>query len=159
MISFIRKSWKILNKIFRLNKIKFNLAKQSLINKILFMKKGDHAKQWNYILTFTLSMCEYEECHDDSLSCLQWCGESPKLHYSDVIMSMMASQITSVLIVYSTICSGQIKENIKAPCHWPLWGEFASDRWPVNSLHKGPVTQKMFPFDDVMGSFMITERL
>ena len=21
------------------------------------------------------------------------------------------------------------KENIKAPCHWPLWGEFTSDRW------------------------------
>ena len=27
-------------------------------------------------------------------------------------------------------------------------------RWPMNSLHKGPVTRKMFPFDDVfmMGS-------
>ena len=24
------------------------------------------------------------------------------------------------------------------------------DRWPVNSPHKGPVTQKMFPFDDVI---------
>ena len=23
-------------------------------------------------------------------------------------------------------------------------------RWPVNSLHKGPVTRKMFPLDDVM---------
>ena len=23
-------------------------------------------------------------------------------------------------------------------------------RWPVNSLHKGPVTRKMFPFDDVI---------
>ena len=23
----------------------------------------------------------------------------------------------------------QIKENIKAPHHWPLWGEFTSDRW------------------------------
>ena len=22
--------------------------------------------------------------------------------------------------------------------------------WPVNSLHKGPVTRKMFPFDDVI---------
>ena len=24
------------------------------------------------------------------------------------------------------------------------------DQWPVNSLHKGPVTRKMFPFDDVI---------
>ena len=23
----------------------------------------------------------------------------------------------------------QIKENIKAPCHWHLWGEFTNDRW------------------------------
>ena len=23
----------------------------------------------------------------------------------------------------------QIKENIKAACHWPLWGEFTGDRW------------------------------
>ena len=23
----------------------------------------------------------------------------------------------------------QIKENIKAPRHWPSWGEFTSDRW------------------------------
>ena len=50
----------------------------------------------------------------------------------------------------------QIKENIKAPRHWPLCGEFTSDRWiplihrwPVNSPHKGPVTRKVFPFDDI----------
>ena len=23
----------------------------------------------------------------------------------------------------------QIKENIKAPRHWPLWGKFTGDRW------------------------------
>ena len=23
----------------------------------------------------------------------------------------------------------QIKENINAPRHWPLWGEFTGDRW------------------------------
>ena len=39
------------------------------------------------------------------------------------------------------------KEKIKAPRHWPLCGEFTG---PVNSPHKGPVTQKMFPFDDVI---------
>ena len=33
----------------------------------------------------------------------------------------------------------QTKENIKAPRHWP-----------VNSTHKGPVTRKIFPFDDVI---------
>ena len=42
----------------------------------------------------------------------------------------------------------QIKESVKAPRHCPLWGEFT--RWPMNSPHKGPITRKMFPFDDVI---------
>ena len=50
-------------------------------------------------------------------------------HYNDVIMGAMASQITSLAIVYSSVYLGQIKENMKAPRHWPLWGEFTGDRW------------------------------
>ena len=50
-------------------------------------------------------------------------------HYSDVIMSVMTSQIAGVSFVYSTVCSGKVKKNIKAPHHWPLWGEFTSDQW------------------------------
>ena len=48
-------------------------------------------------------------------------------HYGDVIMSAIASQITSVSIVFSTIVQAQTKENIKAPRHWPLWGESTVD--------------------------------
>ena len=47
-------------------------------------------------------------------------------YYNAVIMSAMASQITSLTIVYSTV---QIKENTKAPRHWPLYGDFPGDRW------------------------------
>ena len=50
------------------------------------------------------------------------------VHYSDVIMGAVASQITSLSIVYSTVNQAQIKENIKAPRHWPLCGEFTGDR-------------------------------
>ena len=39
-------------------------------------------------------------------------------------MTTMASQITSLTIVYSTVIQTQIKENIKALRHWPLCGEF-----------------------------------
>ena len=46
------------------------------------------------------------------------------LHYNDVIMSTMASQITSLMIVYSTAFSGADQRNIKAPRHWLFWGEF-----------------------------------
>ena len=62
-------------------------------------------------------------------------------HYSDVIMSAMASQITSLGIVYSTVCSGAD--------HWPMTVR-GIPRWPVNSPHKGPVKRKMFPFVDVV---------
>ena len=52
------------------------------------------------------------------------------INYNDVIMSSMASSITSLTIVYySTVIQAQIKEKVKAPRHWPLWGEFTDDRW------------------------------
>ena len=41
----------------------------------------------------------------------------------------------------------QIKENIKAPRHWPFVKVI--HRWPVNSPHKWPVMWKMFSFDVV----------
>ena len=52
-------------------------------------------------------------------------------HYNDVIIGAMASQITSLTIVSSTVYSGTdlMNENIKAPRHWPLWGELTGDRW------------------------------
>ena len=51
-------------------------------------------------------------------------------HYSDVIMSMTASQISSLTIVYSTVYSGAYQRiYIKAPRYWPLWGQFTGNRW------------------------------
>ena len=63
-------------------------------------------------------------------------------------MSMMASQITSLRIAYSTIYSGtdQRKHQIFMSLEF-LWG---IHRWPVNILNKGPVMWKMFPFDDLI---------
>ena len=75
-------------------------------------------------------------------------------HYDDVIMGAMASQITSLTIVYSTVYSGVDQRNTKAPRHWPLWGESTSDRWIPRT--KGQltmtmtVTRKMFLFHDVI---------
>ena len=39
-------------------------------------------------------------------------------------MTMMASQITSLTVVYSTVYSDADQRNIKALRHWPLYGEF-----------------------------------
>ena len=54
-----------------------------------------------------------------------WTSNS-RFHYDDVIMRAMASQITSLTVVYSIVYSGadKKKKNIKAPRHWPLCGEF-----------------------------------
>ena len=49
-------------------------------------------------------------------------------------------------LLFPSFIQPQIKENMKSLRQWPLWG----DRWPVNSRHKGPVTRKIFPFDDVI---------
>ena len=57
------------------------------------------------------------------------CVAIDDIHYSDVIMSAMTFQITSLTIVYWTVYSDAVKENIKGPRHWPLWGEFTGDRW------------------------------
>ena len=50
-------------------------------------------------------------------------------HYNDVIMGLIASQITGLTIVYSIVIQTQITEIIKAPRHWPLCGEFTGERW------------------------------
>ena len=69
-------------------------------------------------------------------------------HYNVIIMGAMASQITSPTSVYSNIYSGadQRKHQSSAWLAFVWW----IHRWPVTSPHKGPGTQKMFPFDDVI---------
>ena len=63
-------------------------------------------------------------------------------------MNTMASQITSLTIVYSVVYSDadQRKHQSSASLAFVQW----IHRGPVNSPHKWPVTQKMFPFDDVI---------
>ena len=55
------------------------------------------------------------------------------------------AQITILMNVTQAIIQVQIKENIKAPRHWPLFREFTGER-----PHKWPVMRKMFPFDYVI---------
>ena len=63
-------------------------------------------------------------------------------------MSAMGSQITSVSIVYSTVYSGA--DHRKHQSSASLAFVRGIHRGPVNSPHKGPVTRKMFSFDDVI---------
>ena len=63
-------------------------------------------------------------------------------------MGVIAYQITSLTMVYSTVDSGadQSKHQSSASLAFVR----GIHRGPVNSPHKWPVTRKMFPFDDVI---------
>ena len=61
-------------------------------------------------------------------------------------MSAMASQITNFTIVYSSIYAGAVQRKHQSSAS--LAFVQGIHRWPMNSTHKGPVTRKMFPFDD-----------
>ena len=77
-------------------------------------------------------------------------------YYDDVIISAMVYRITSLCSnVYSGI------DQRKNQSFASLAFVRGIRRWPVNSPHKGPVTRKMFPLDDVImngeWSFGITD--
>ena len=63
-------------------------------------------------------------------------------------MTAMASEITSLTIVYSTVYSGTDQRKHQSSESQAFVRGI--HQWPVNSPHKGPVTRKMFPFDDVI---------
>ena len=63
-------------------------------------------------------------------------------------MGAIASHFTSLTIVYSTVYSGTDRR--KHQSSTSLAFVRGIHQWRVNSPHKGPVTRKMFPFDDVI---------
>ena len=69
-------------------------------------------------------------------------------HYNDVIMGAIASQITSLRIVFSIVYldTDQRKHQSSASLAFVR----GIHRRPVNSPHKWPETRKRFPFDDVI---------
>ena len=105
--------------------------------------KADY-KIISYDNSFSIS---FETHHNWSTQLSNAFITSPLENYRDVIMSAMASQISSISIVWSTVCSGadQIKHQSSASLAFAR----GIHQWPENSHHTEPVTRKMFPFDDV----------
>ena len=69
-------------------------------------------------------------------------------HYGDFIMGTIASQITSLTVVYSTVYSDAVQRNHQSSASLAfVWG---IHRGPVKSPHKWLVTRKCFPFDNVI---------
>ena len=77
-----------------------------------------------------------------------WVSDYIYVHYGDVIMGAIASQFTSITIVYSTVYSDadQRKHQSSASLAFVR----GIHRGPVIFTYKWPVTWKIFPFDDVI---------
>ena len=69
-----------------------------------------------------------------------------KCYYSDVIMGAMVSLLTSLTIVYSTLYSGADERKHQSSASLVFLSEFTV----TGEFHKGPIMQKMLPFDDVI---------
>ena len=78
-------------------------------------------------------------------------------HYSEVIISAMASQITGVTIVYTTACSGTDQRKHQSSAS--LTFVRGIHQWTVNSPHKGPVTRNMIRFDDAIIVYVFPEEV
>ena len=63
-------------------------------------------------------------------------------------MGAMASHFTSLTVVYSSVYSGADQTEHQSSLSLAFVGGI--HRWPVNSPHKWPLTQRVFPFDDVI---------
>ena len=95
-----------------------------------------------YLYLLVILLCIYwEHCKRSLLTPKCW-------HYDDVIMGAMASQITSLTIVYSTVYSDADQRKHQSSVSPTFMREI--HRGPVNSPHRWPVTRKMSPFDDVI---------
>ena len=86
----------------------------------------------------------------DRFGC-DWPATNPRMRWRSNktwIVCTMASQITSLTSVYSTVYSDadQRKHQSSASLAFVR----GIHRGPVNSPHKWPVTLKIFPFDDVI---------
>ena len=110
-----------------------------------------------YWLCFPEWVCAKSESisKNDKFVCIEVCCFSLHTaldalthHYNDVIMDMLASQITSLSIVYSTVYSDADKKKHQSSASLAFVRRI--HHWPVNSPHKWPVTRKMFPSDDVI---------
>ena len=108
----------------------------------------------HYRLSKTMRRCHYRwrKWHKVQHCAYVFDVEMAVMHYSYVIMGTIASQITSLTIVYSTVYSGAGQRKYQSSAS--LAFVRGIHRGPVNSPHKWSVTRKMFPFDDFIMIFL-----
>ena len=101
------------------------------------------------IIAFSLPLVVWYRLNlTTSCMVISHCRWGNPVHCSDVIMTTIASQITSLTIVYSIVYSGADQNKHQSSAS--LVFVCRIHRGSVNCPHKWPVTRKMFPFDDVI---------
>ena len=97
------------------------------ISKTIFMTGGCNYSSNNFHVSININSC---------------------IHYIDAIMTTMASQITSLTVVYWIVYSDADQRKHQ---NFRVTGlRVGNSPGPVNSPHIGSVTRNMFPFDDVI---------
>ena len=124
--------------------INFNVIKENDAT------QGIYYKQWVMLQRLHIFLPLYESIHGYmGTKCREMCAHTKSVkmlyHYTNVITSIMASQITGMSIVSpgtEPFVRVQIKENIKATHNFPLWSEYTSDWWILHP--KGQLQAKWF---------------
>ena len=139
-----------------MNKFQWNLYENSIFfcQEICILKKSSILNGGHYVsvsMCYLLDHLPRSKFHTQPISVRNQSVASCKkrfLHYNDVIIGTIASLITSLTIVYSTVYSDA--DQRKHQSSLSLAFVRGIHRGPVNSPHNWSVTRKMFPFDDVI---------
>ena len=97
-------------------------------------------------LSSALTLCMLKGL-DETSKCVCMCCHF-LTHYNDVIMGAIASQITNLTPVYSTVYPGADQRKHQSSASLAFVRGIHPG--PANSPHKWPVARKMIPFDDVI---------
>ena len=111
------------------------------------MHNLEESKCWITLIFISLNLILWVQL-PISQHWFKWYAINWAHHYTDVIIGTIASQTSSLTIVYSTIYSDADQRKHQSFALLAFVWEI--HRRPVNSPHKWPVTRKMFPFDDVI---------
>ena len=138
----------------------FSMSSNVANRAIHFSPLSHRIKIWPDFATSQVKNIDFKSCATGSRICLhsllprrgtfERTAQQLKrsTHYNDVIMSAMASQITGVSILCSTVCSGSDQRKNQSSASLAFMRGL--HRWPVNSPLKRSGKRKMFQLDDVI---------
>ena len=95
--------------------------------------------QWYFVANLSIITHVYPDC---SLSLYVESHQGPLLHYGDVIMTTMASQITSLTVVYSTVYSDADQRKHQSSASLAFECGIHRDRWILRT--KGQLRGKYY---------------